>query len=170
MHGHRILRMDQRVDQLDLFLTGVSGYMGILKNNICALAKQFIDDLGNRLLISRDRVGGENNRISRADGDLAVHVVGHTGQGCHTLALASGGDDHLLFIGIIFHLFQIHQSVFGNINALQLDGGIQNIHHAAAFHSYFTAKFIGCVDDLLYTIHIGCESRHKNSGIFMFFK
>ena len=53
------------------------------------------------------------NGISRTDGDLTVHIVGHTGQGCHTFALASGGDDHLLLIGIILHLIQIHQCFSG---------------------------------------------------------
>ena len=37
MDRNCILRMDQGIDQFDLFLAGMSGYMGILENNICAL-------------------------------------------------------------------------------------------------------------------------------------
>ena len=170
MHGYCVLRMDQGIDQLDLFLAGMSGYMSILENNICAFAEQLVDDLGDGLFIARDGVGGEDYGIPRTDRDLTVHIVGHTGQGCHTFALASGGDNHLLLIGIILHLIQIHQCILGDIDALQLDGGIQDIYHTAAFHSHFTAKFVCRIDDLLYTIHVGCESCHENSGVLMFFK
>ena len=64
--------MYQRIDQFDLFLAGMSGYMGILENHLRTLHGQFIDHLGHCLLIARNRVGAENNRIIGLDGDLLV--------------------------------------------------------------------------------------------------
>ena len=95
MHGYCVLRMDQGIDQLDLFLAGMSGYMSILENNICPLLEELVDHMGNCFFISRDRVGTEDHGIARQDRDLFVQVCRHTGQCCHGLALASGGDQEL---------------------------------------------------------------------------
>ena len=57
MHRNRIFRSHQRVDQLNLLLTRMTGYMYILENNLCTFHGQFIDNIGNCLLISRDWVG-----------------------------------------------------------------------------------------------------------------
>ena len=34
MYRNRVFRTDQRIDQLDLLLTGMSGYVNILENNL----------------------------------------------------------------------------------------------------------------------------------------
>ena len=44
MYRNCIFRMKQGVDQFDLFLAGMSGYVSILENNICALAVQIVND------------------------------------------------------------------------------------------------------------------------------
>ena len=56
MYRNRILRMYQRIDQLDLLLTCMSGNMYILKNNIRTLHIKLVNDLGNCFLIARNRI------------------------------------------------------------------------------------------------------------------
>ena len=74
MNRDRILRLCQCVDQLDLLLTGMAGYMCILLNDLCTLCCQLVDNLGYILLIARNRTGAEDNGISRLDRDTTVQV------------------------------------------------------------------------------------------------
>lgn len=67
MYRNGILRFYQGVDQFDLFLTGMTGYMYVLENNVCTLHGKLIDNTGNCLFISRDQVGTEHDRIVRFD-------------------------------------------------------------------------------------------------------
>ena len=71
MYRDRIFRFDQGIDQFDFFLAGMSGNMDILEDNLCTLHGKFVDNLGYCLLISRDRVGTENDRIIWLDRDLS---------------------------------------------------------------------------------------------------
>ena len=95
------LRMQQGVDQLDLLLAGMAGYMGIFGDHLNTAHSQFVDDLGYLLLIARDRGGAHNDDIVRLDGYLAVHAGCHTRQRRHGLTLASCGDQDCLLIRII---------------------------------------------------------------------
>lgn len=61
MHRNRVQRIYQRINQLDIFLARMSADMYIFENHICTLAHQFIDNTGNRFLISRNRMGTEYN-------------------------------------------------------------------------------------------------------------
>ena len=56
------------------------------------------------------------------------------------------------------------------MQALQISGGLDDTHHAAALYTYLLAEFIGRIDDLLHTVHIGGEGSHKNSGVFVLLK
>ena len=101
VYRDRILRMYQRIDQFDLFFAGMSGNMHILEDHVGSLFAEFIDDIGYRLFISRDRMGTENDGIVWLDGYLAVGAICHTRQSCHRLALAAGRDQYRLFIRVI---------------------------------------------------------------------
>ena len=45
VNGNRIFRTHKRIDQLNVFLTGVPGYVGVLKDHIRPFHKQLIDDI-----------------------------------------------------------------------------------------------------------------------------
>ena len=144
--------------------------MGILENNICALLAKLIDYLGYCLLISRNRIRGEDNRISLTDRNLLMHATCHTAECSHTLTLASGCDDNRLIPWIILQLLDINQCVLRNINTVQVGSGLYDIHHTSSFHDYFPAKLICRVNNLLYTVNIGCKGCNNDSRLFMFFK
>ena len=78
MNRNCILRLCQSIDQLDLFLAGMTGNMCILENNLCTLAVKFIDNIRNRLLIARNRVGTEYNGIPRFNGNFAMCICCHS--------------------------------------------------------------------------------------------
>ena len=48
------------------------------KITFCTLHVQLVDDLGNCFLIARNRIGAENNRITRLDHYLFMHICRHT--------------------------------------------------------------------------------------------
>ena len=56
MYRNRILRLHERINQLYLFLAGMSRYMNILENYICSLAVELVNDIRYILLISRNRM------------------------------------------------------------------------------------------------------------------
>ena len=95
MYRNGVFRFYQGVDQFDFLLAGMSGYVNVLEYDVGTLCRQFVDDVRNGFFISRDRVGTEDHGIARQDRDLFVQVCRHTGQCCHGLALASGGDQEL---------------------------------------------------------------------------
>ena len=167
MHRNRIFRMNQRIDQLDLFLTCMAGYVGILENNIRPFHRKLIDHSGNCFFISRNRVGAENNGIARLDLHFTMHVGCHTGKCCHGLALASGCDQHHLLIRIILHLIQLDQGILRHVQIAKLCRRADNIDHTATLYHTFASIFIGRIDDLLYTVHIGCKRCNDDPCIFM---
>ena len=167
MYRNCIFWMQQRVDQLDFFLTCMSGYMSILENNICALTIQIIDNLGNCFLISRNWIRAEYNQIVWLDFYFAMNAICHTGQRSQWFSLTSGSDQDCLFIRIVFQLIHFNQCIIRDIQITKFRCNGNNIDHAAAFYHYFTAKFVGCIDNLLYTVYIGSKGCHNNSLMCM---
>ena len=165
-----ILRLHQRVDQLDLFLAGMAGYMCILEDHVRSLHGQLVNHLGNCFFIARNGIGTENHRISRLDNHLLMHVEGDSGKRRHGLSLASRSDQHYLIIRIIFHLFQINQRIFRNIQISKLRGSGNNIHHASSFHHHFSAVLVSRIDNLANPVYIGGKGRDNNSCIPVFRK
>ena len=167
VYRNGVFRFYQGVDQFDFLLAGMSGYVNVLEYNVCALCGQFVDDVRNGFLISRDRVRAEDHGVTRQDRDLFVQVCRHTGQRCHGLALASGGDQDKLLAGVVFHLLDIDQGVFRDIDVAQLLRDGDDVDHAAAFDDNFTAVFVSGVDDLLHTVNVRCEGCDDDAGILM---
>ena len=165
-----VFRFHKGIDQLQILLAGMSGNMCILEDNLCAFCRQLIDHAGNRLLISRDRVGTEDNRIVRLNRHLSVNIRGHTGQSRHGLSLASRCDKHHLLGRIVLHLVNLNQGVLRHIQIAQLRCNGNDIYHAPAFHDYFSAVFVCGINNLLHTVHIGSECSDDETGILMFRK
>ena len=108
MNRNRVFRTHQSVDQLDLFLTCMAGYVGILIDYFGALHGQFVDNLGHGLLIAGNRSGAEHYHIGRFNRYLFVGASRHTGKGRHGFSLASCGDEHGLLVRIILQLVDIN--------------------------------------------------------------
>ena len=111
MDRDRISRFDKGIDQFDLFLAGMSGNVDILEDNLRTLHGELVDNLGYCLLISRDRVGTENDRIIWLDRDLLVDICSHTGKSRHGLTLASCRDQDYLIIRVILDLVDLDQCI-----------------------------------------------------------
>ena len=154
MDRNCVLRLNQGVNKLDVLLAGMSRYMNILENNLRAFFIQLIDDIGDRLLISGNRMRGEYNQIAGLNCHLLVDVRRHSRQGCHRLSLASGGDKHHLTVRIISHLIDIDERILRHIQISEFLCDGDDIHHASAFYNDLTAEFAGGIDDLLHTVNI----------------
>ena len=170
MNRNRIFRFYQRVNQFDLFLTGMTGNMNILENNLCTFHGQFINDTGHCFFITRNRVGTENNGITWFNGNFFMNICCHTGQSCHRFSLASGCDQNHLLIRVIFHFIDINQCVVRHIQIAKFRRCSNDIDHTSTFHNYFSSVFVSRVDDLLYTVYVRCERRNDDSCIFMLCK
>ena len=53
---NRELRLDERVQELEVLAAGMAGYVGILQDDLCMKHTQLVDDLIHRELVTRNRV------------------------------------------------------------------------------------------------------------------
>ena len=111
MYRNCVFRVDERINKLDVFLTGMTRYMNILENNFSTFSHQFVDDSGYGLFISRDRAGTEYDRIIWLNGNFSVHARCHAGKRSHRFSLASRCDNDGLFIRIIAKLVCLDQYI-----------------------------------------------------------
>lgn len=81
--------------------------------------RKFVDHTGNRLLISRNRIRTEDNRIVWLYRHFSVHVRRHSRQSRHRLSLTSGCDKNHFLRRIILHLIDLDQCVFRHIQISQ---------------------------------------------------
>ena len=137
VHRNRIFGMHKRIDQLDLLLAGMSRHMSILEDHIGALGGQLVDNLRHRFLIARNRIGTEDNRISRHDMNLPVQVLRHPGQSSHGLSLASRGDQDRRLRRIVMQLLNIDERILRNPDISKFHCRRDDIDHAPAFHHDF---------------------------------
>ena len=93
--------MQQGVDELDLLLACMAGYVGIFGDDFNTTHSQLVDDLRYLLFVARDRGRAHDHDIVWLNGYLAVQTGCHTGQSRHGLALASCGDQNGLLVRII---------------------------------------------------------------------
>ena len=159
--------MNQRINQLDLFLTCMSGNMDILENNLCTLHLQLVDNSRYGFFVTGNRIRGENNRIVGSDGNLSVNARCHTAQRRHVLALASCCNNNGSVVRIILQAVNIHQRILRDVDAAKVHGCINDIYHAAAFNHNFPSIFMRSIDNLLYPVHIGCKGRNDQPGALM---
>ncbi len=164
---NRILGLHQRIDQFDLFLTGMSRNMDVLEDHLRALHFQLVDDLRHRFLVARNRVAGKNNRIIGTDGHLAVHAGSHTAQRRHILSLAARRDDDRPVVRIILEPVDIHQRILRNADTVQVHRRLNDIDHAAPFHNHLSSILMRGIDDLLHPVHIGGKGRDNQPRTLM---
>ena len=158
MEGDEETGLRQRVDDLQLLLAGVAGdveHIGLVVNDLHALAEQFVDDPAHRHLVAGDGGGGENHLVAGADLHLLVGGKGHAVQRAHLLALGAGGDDDLLVPGEVFDLVDVHQRVLGHLHIPQLRGDLHDVLHGPARDSHFPPAGGGGGEDLLDAVDVG---------------
>ena len=109
VHRDRVLRPDQRIDELDVLLAGVSGNMRILENHFRSDLGQLIDDIRDGFLVARNRMGGEDDPIAGHNLDLLMNIGRHSRQRRHGLALAAGRHQHGFLRRIILQIIQLDQ-------------------------------------------------------------
>ena len=97
-------------------------------------------------------------------------AVGHTGQGCHLLALASGSDKDKLLVGITVHIVDTDEGLVRNLHIAEVCGDLNNRLHAPALKDNLPAVLVGRIDELLHTIHIGSEGCNDDSSLLMLCK
>ena len=165
VHGNGIFWLDQSIDQLNILLAGVSGYMNVLEYDVRPLQKELIDHVGDRFLIARDGAGGEDNGISLSDRYLPVNALRHAAEGRHALALTSRRDNDGLLSGVVLELVYADQGIGRYVQAAQFGSRRDDIDHAAAFHDYLPTVFVGGIDDLLYPVHVGSEGRNDDPRV-----
>ena len=165
VYRNEIPRTDQPVDQLQLFLGSVSGYMRVLIDNFRIALHQLIDNVRNHLLVAGNRFRAENDLITRLDLHIAVLARGHSGKRGQRLALASGCNDNNLVVRIIIDIADIDQEIIRDLQITDIQSGLYNVDHTAA-HDHNLTSVISCrVHDLLYTVHVRSKCSDDDSRI-----
>ena len=97
---------------IGLFAVGMTGHVDVsvlAMNHSCAPPDQVGDDLRDRGLVSRDRLGRDQDGVSVAEFDEPVPTLRHQREGGKRLALAAGGDQKLSIRGKLSQLADVHQ-------------------------------------------------------------
>ena len=92
--------------------------MRILKNHIGAFLEQLINNLCDRLLIARNRIGRKDHGVALSNRNLLVHPARHPAECRHALPLTSRRDNDGLVLWIIFEPLNIYHSVLGNADTV----------------------------------------------------
>ena len=144
--------------------------MGILENDLRALNRELVDDLVDRLLVARNRVGTHDDHIARADCHLAVHAVCHAGERCHALALGACRDEHGLLRRVVLQLVDVDQGSLRNLDVAEFVRNADDIDHRPALDDHLSAVLVSGVDDLLHTVHIRRKGRDDDAVLLVFRK
>ena len=97
-----------------------------------------------------------------------MDIRSHSGKSRHGFTLASCCDQNNFFIRIIFYLVNFYQSIFRNTKISEFRSNGNDIDHASSFYDYLPSIMICRIDNLLYTVYIGCKGRYQNTVVRMF--
>ena len=166
--GDEILRLHQRVNQLQLLLAGVAGNVHLrhgLVHHLRAAAVQLVDDPGDEFLIAWDGVGGHDDHVALADLQLAVLGVGHAGQARHGLALAAGGHHQDLLVRVLVEAVHVDDALLGDVQLADLHGHPAHVDHAPPDEAHPPAVADGVVNDHLHAVDVAGEHGHDHTAL-----
>ena len=167
---HEILRAEQRMHHLDLFLAGVTGNVHVRNAGMDdgdVLFGQLIDDAADELFVAGNRGCGNHDEILGAELDLIVLGIRHTGQRAHRFSLRAGRNDGQLLGVVFFDFVQIDDRICGNAHITELNCRGNDVQHGAAGDGDLAVVFCAGVDDLLDAVNIGGEGRNDDALILI---
>ena len=144
--------------------------MRILEYHVRTLCRKLIDHTGYCLLISRNRIRTENDRVIRLNRHFTVYIPCHSGKCSHGFSLASCCDQNGLLRWIVLQLIDLDQCILRNIQIPKLRCCRDDIYHAASFYHNFSSVLICRVDNLLHTVYVRCKCRDDDSCVLMLCK
>ena len=166
VYGDKILRLCERVDDLQLLLTGMAGdvkHIRAVVNDLDALAEQLVDDARDGVLIAGNGGSRDDDAVAGADLDLLVLGKRHAVERAHLLALRAGGHDDLLIERERLDLVDVCHGVLGQLHVAEIDRDLGDIFHAAARDGDLAADRRRRVDDLLDAVDVGGEGRDDDA-------
>ena len=168
VHGNEILRFDQRMDELKLFLARVTGHMDFGKrviDNVCAGLDQLVEYARYAFFVSGDGSCGYDDHVAGADFQLFVLLKRHARKTAHGFALAACRDDDDFVIRISVQIIRIDQIPFGNGHIAQLRAEARDVHHASSDQTYAAVTPYGSVDNHLDAVNVACEHRDDDTSL-----
>ena len=111
MHGNKILRLQQRVNERQLVPTRVTGHVQLrqaLVNDARAVAIHVVDYGVHHALVAGNGVRGQYNGVVVPELDLGKLVGRHARERAHRLALTARREYNQVFILYVLYLFDIY--------------------------------------------------------------
>ena len=134
VNGHEIFRLCQRMHELKLLLTCVTGDV-YLEHRIApygnAVAEQLVDDAVDHLFIAGDGACADNDEVAFAERDLAVIAECHAVERAHRLTLAAGGDNGHLLRRIFLDIGNVDEYSVRDGHIAELGSNTDDVYHAA---------------------------------------
>ena len=129
------LRLYEGVEHHELVPVSVARYVDVsqrLVDNVRALLVELVDDAVYGLLVARDRVSGDDDRIAFLDIDRTVRIECHTRESAHGLGLRACSKDNDPVVRIIVDRVDVDERVGLDIDVAQRVCDIEYLDHRAA--------------------------------------
>ena len=90
---------------------------------------------------------------------------GHSWKSSHSLTLTSRSYKHYLVISVILHLLYLNKCSLRNIKITQITCSCNDISHRSSLDYNFSSIFVRIMNNLSYTVNIGCKCCNNNSAV-----
>ncbi len=161
VHRDEPLGPGDREVHLEVLGLGVAGGVDVgdaRVHDLRAGPDQAVDDLGDVLLVARDRVRAHDHDVVGAEGEPAVLVGRHEGQGRHGLALGAGGDDAHLLRREVADVGDVAEAGLGDVQQAHLPGQAHVLLHRHAHGGHDAVEGDGGIGDLLDPVDVAGEA------------
>ena len=152
VHRHEELRLDEGVDDLELFprrVTADVDVVGAVVHDASAEPEEVIDGAIDKRLVAGDGRRGEHDGIVRLDLDVLMVAVGHAGEGRRRLALGTCRYDNYVFGGHVLELVDAEAHLAREVEVAPLARHLHVVHHAATGDEDLAPCRLGGIDHLL---------------------
>ena len=166
VHRDEILRLRQRLNDLELLLTGVARNVHLVHrfvHDVAAALQKLVNNRADGFFVARDRARGDDNHVVLADGHLTVIVERHARQRGHRLALTARRDQDDLVLRVAGNHVEVDQEAVRHIQIAEAARDRHHIDHAAAGKRDLAAILRRAVDDLLHAADIRRERRDNQT-------
>ena len=165
VHRHEVSRPGEAQHQLEILLAGVTGDVDegvVLVEDLGAATVERVDHAADGALVAGDDTGRDDDQVARGDLHVLVLAGRHQGQRGVRLALAAGGEDHLLVRRQLDHRLQRLHQARRHAQVAEIGGDRDVLFHRASEQRHPATEALGQREHLLDAVDVRGERRQDD--------